>query len=327
MAVNNNGPYTWSDLRKQMDPNGEPAMVVDIIAKATALNRVALWKAGNLETGNQTSQLISRSGSSKRRFNVGVDPTKNKYKQVVDTCAMYYKVGQIDADLAQINRGDDGKVNKFLTEQAAADIIGLQEDLETDFFYGNTTTNPDSFDGLAARYGDLTDPNVIDYGDSTGSLSSIYAVVMGEQTAHMIYPKNSNYGIQFENYGKKIVKDANNKNMPAYQWDLTQKAGLVIKDPRVAGRICNINTASISTSNTNLANKLIELYKRIKKKNLGQLYFFCNISVATGLAIQMSNRANAALTPSSIDGVDITSFWKTPILESDCILSSESRVV
>ena len=81
----------------------------------------------------------------------------------------------------------------------------MGNEMASGFFYHNTATDPKKFMGLAPRFSSLTAENGKQIVDCLGTGSdnmSMWMMVAGENTAHLIYPEGSKAGLQRDDKGK-----------------------------------------------------------------------------------------------------------------------------
>jgi hypothetical protein len=204
--------------------------------------------------------------------------------------------------------------------------------------YGNPSTDPRQYLGLAARYGAISGAgnaaNIIDAGGTASNNTSIYLVVWGENTVFCTFPKGSKAGLIHEDQGILTVYDGNNNPFQAYQTHYQWKNGLVVKDWRYVVRIANINTANLvaESSAADLVKLMSRALDRIPNFGMGRAVFYMNRTVYSMLRIQALNKSQNAIdvqqglnqfgTPQSW-----TQFEGVPLRRVDQILNTEARVV
>jgi hypothetical protein len=205
-------------------------------------------------------------------------------------------------------------------------------------FYGNPTTDPRQFLGLAPRYGVISGAgnaqNIIDCGGVSTNNTSVWLVVWNENTVFCPFPKGSQAGLMHQDLGEESVPDASGNYFQAlralYQW----KNGLVVKDWRYAVRACNINTANLvaESSAADLIKTMSKMLDRIPNLNAGRASFYMNRTVYEMLRIQAMNKTGNVLAIEQGlnqfgEASRWTSFQGVPLRKVDRILNTEARVV
>ena len=262
---------------------------------------------------------------------------------------------EIDKDLAELN----GNVAAFRLSESMAFIESMNENFAQQLIYGDTTVNKDGILGLTPRYnaisGGATAQNIIDAGGTGSNNTSVWMLVLGQNTITGIYPKGSKAGLEQEDLG---IIDAFDGNSPAgryraYAERWVWKYGLHVKDWRFAVRIANINVSDLtSQSNTQAVtaatwiNKLmIKALARVPSMGMGTPVFLANRTVKEMLSVGALDKSQNALsfteavnqygnvTAGSVAGTGTNIrggkllFQGVPVLTVDRLLSTEARVV
>jgi hypothetical protein len=204
--------------------------------------------------------------------------------------------------------------------------------MATTLFYGDTAIYPERFLGLTPRYDALGDPanpgnsylsHVLDGGGvDPASNSSMWLVVWGEQTMHMIFPKGSKAGLLVEDLGQQTLFDSAGGKFEGYRSHYQWKTGLSVRDWRYIVRIANIDpTAAFDYT------LLIQAYNAIPQMGMGRAVMYCNRAVKTQIDIAAAEKSNAALSIKEVFGEPTTMFWNVPIRQCDALLNTEAVVV
>lgn len=328
---------TLLDIAKSIDPDGKPAKVVELLTQSNPILEVMPFMEGNLPTGHQTTIRTGLPDVVWRKYNQGVAPSKSNRIQVTETCGMLEARSEVDVKLANLY----GDKAAFRLSEAMAFVEAMNQQMADAFFYG---TQPDTpFTGIAPRYNALTGSAVSDYildaGGSGADQTSIYVMVLGENTVHGIYPKGSTAGIKHQDLGEIDAFDADNKRFRAYadlwQWDV----GLVVRDHRAIVRIGNIEASDLlaaglsggntqaATAATNILRQLAIAKHRIPRavRGAGRMVAFANSRVVTALRLIGLEKSASALGLAAAfdqprpDGIQI--------LECDAILNTEAEIV
>jgi hypothetical protein len=327
---------TLLDWAKRTDPEGRIPVVAELLSQTNEILTDAVWKEGNLPTGDR---VVIRTGLPEvywRALNVGIPNSKSTTAQVDEACAILEARSEIDKDLAMLN----GNTAAFRLSEDTAFLEAMNQKWASTMFYGNPQNDPKEFLGLASRYSSTSAVNGENIIKATASTSgtSVYLVCWGDQTVYCPFPKGSKAGLIHEDLGEQTVYNGDNRMQALstrYQW----KGGLVVKDWRYVVRICNIPLADLSTQTgsqeTNDATLLIKLMARslykLPQMKMGRCSFYMNRAVHSGLSIQAMDRSNGVLdVQRSVTQFGQPHSWLTflgvPIRCCDSIVNNEPAV-
>ena len=329
---------TLADWAKRTDPNGSVPVVAELLSQTNEILQDAVFKEGNLPTGER---VVIRTGLPTvywRALNQGIPSSKSTTAQVDEACGMLEARSEVDKDLAMLN----GNTAQFRLSEDTAFLEAMNQTQATTMFYGNPATEPKSFLGLAGRYSTLTGTigqNVITAGgaDATSN-ASVYLVCWGDNTVYCPFPKGSKAGLIHEDLGEQTVFSSDTR-MQAYSTRYQWKNGLVVKDWRYVVRICNINVthllAGTNTQTTAVGTNIIKLMARslyrIPNMAMGRCAFYMNRSVHSGLTVQAMDRSQNVLKVN--DGLSQygqpyswLSFLGVPLRKVDRLLTTEAVV-
>lgn len=321
---------TLLDVARRTDPNGKIATIVELLNEQNPiLNDMVVMECNNGMTHRGTIRTGLPQGTWRKLYQ-GVQPDKSTTRQVMDTCGMLEAYSQVDKALADMA---PDKAAFMLTESTAY-LEGLNQQMASTLFYGDTSIDPEKFTGLAARYNKYgTDKskstyNVLNAGGVGSDNTSIWLMYWGTQTMCGLYPKGSKAGLSHEDLGEQTEKDAAGGMYQVYRshykWDL----GFTVRDWRYAVRIANIDVSNLDgASAADLITLLIKASHRIPAAKIGRPVIYCNKTIATALDLQAMSRSNVMLKyDDDVDGRPQTSFRGIPIKECDAILDTEAAV-
>lgn len=320
---------TLSNWAARLDPDGQIAAIVEILDQTNEILMDAIFIEGNLPTGHRTTTRTDIPHGTWRKLNYGVQNTKSLTQQITDTIGMLETYAEVDKDLASLN----GNTASFRMSEDTPHIEGMNQDMATTLFYGDTAIYPERFMGLTPRYDTLGDPanpgnsyldHVLDgTGTDPASNSSIWLVVWGESTCHMIFPKGSMAGLLVEDLGQQTLFDSTGGKFEGYRSHYQWKSGLSVRDWRYIVRIANVDPSA--TFDYTL---MIQAYNAIPQMNMGRAVFYCNRAVKTQIDIAAAEKSNAALRIVDDEqfGKPITMFWNVPIRQCDALLNTEAVV-
>ena len=337
MATLGNNYPTLADLAKQMDGQGN--VVSDIIEILSDTNQI-LMDMPFFECNNGTKHLTTiRSGiptGTWRRLYQGVQPSKATNTQVEDACGMLESWSEVDSKLIDLSNNPA----RFRLNEARAFLEGMNRQMATAVFYGNTDTDPEQFHGLAPRFDSLSAENggqIVNAGGAGADNTSIWMVVWGERTCHGIYPKGSKAGLAREDKGKttKEVSDGSlyDVHREKFMWD----CGLSVRDWRYIVRIANIDVSDMQAGNTDMFALLRQGYWKLKQREIsgGRAAIYCNADVLEALDAQATPTVSTSTTTSSgnvrlrvseVEGREVMTYRGMPLRECDAILNTEAAV-
>lgn len=331
MATINATLPTLLDQIKRMDPDGSTARVVEALSKRNAFIRDAVWKEGNLPTGERVSTRTGLPSIGWRKFNEGVAAGKSKSDQFDEACGMMSAISKVDVQLAKLN----GNEAAFRASEDVAFVQAMNIELERAMFYESTKTSPERLMGLAPRFDSISghpyaaqiiDSSITDAGGSNNT--SMWLVVWGLDTVYCIYPKGSMGGLEQKDMGEQLTKDSGGTNeFRAYVTDWTWKPGLVVKDARYVSRLANIDMTNIAATGDALITDMVKMVNAVQDLEAGRPVIYCNRQVLTYLQLQARDSVkNSTLTIDAVGGKPVTSFMGIPIQRTDAIHNIEATI-
>lgn len=334
MAVIGNTVLTLADWAKKLDPDGKVPKIVEMLGQTNEILDDMLWLEGNLPTGHRTSMRTGLPAVAWRLINQGVVPSKSTTAQVDEQCGMLEAWSEVDKDLAMLN----GNTGAFRMSEAQAFVESMNQEMAQTLFYGNSSTAPEEFTGLAPRYSQLSgvplSDNVISGGGNGSDNTSIWLIVWGAQSVHGIFPKGSKAGLMHEDLGEETaetVAGIGGARMRVYRDRWQWKAGIALRDWRYAVRIANIDVSNLvanSGTEAKITQLMIKALHRVHNLKMGKPVFYMNRSVAQMLDIQRRADvvAGGGLTYNDVDGVLKYSFRGVPVRIVDALLETEATV-
>lgn len=326
---------TLMDLKSRMDPNGAHAEVIEVLAQSCPLHIDAVWKEGNLKTGNLTTRRSGLPKIGRRIVNKGIPGSASKTTQIVDTCVNYEGNSEIDVLLMKLAK--DKK--EFRWGEDSAFIESFNQLFSKDMIYGDTTQDPESFNGLTVRYNTLTGDKgsfgyqVVSAGGAGSDNTSIWTVAWSDKGIHCVYPEGSQAGLEISDKGEQRVTDTTGN--PFYAWctNFVWTPGLAVRDPQYASRLANIDVSdlitfgSASDTSPKLIQKLILSKNRIKRFENTRPAMYVNDLIYSWLEIMLTDKNNVYVTKRELtDKMPELFFSGIPIRKCDAILSNEAKV-
>ena len=334
---------TMSDWLKRLKPDEsiDASAIVELLNDENPILADAMYLQANGVTAHRTIVRTGLPSAAWRLLNYGVPKSKSTTKQVDDRVGMLETWSVVDASLADLN----GQSREFMLSEESAFIEAMGQEVARTIFYGDLQENPASFLGLTPRYSTFdtakaeSAKNVLNYGGSNlATNSSVWLLVWGDKSLHMIYPKGSAMGLQRKvmNGGEaRDVEDENGDDYLAYKthykWDL----GLTLRDWRYCGRICNVDTSELTamisagaaeSGKQKLYRYMIELYNLIPNVNRGRAIWYMPREVLSMLDLIAAEKSNVNLTIGEFEGKKVTMFKGIPCKREDALEIGEALV-
>jgi hypothetical protein len=325
-----------------MDPNGTIADVGEVLQQYNDILDDIGWKEGNLPTGEQMTVRTSKPTPTFRLLNGGVVPNKSTTGQIVETCAIMEDRSHVDVDVANLN----GDAAAFRMSEDVAIIQAMSDTLATTLIYGDTSVDPEQFNGLASRYFSktathVTSTQIIDAGGTGADNTSIWLCCWSPQTIYGIFPKGSKAGLVQIDEGIQtlLVNATTGAYMRAYVTFFQWKCGFAIKDYRSIVRICNIDVSDLKTASdasdtsANILKYMSQALDKLPPNMAGRKVFYMNETVRSMLRVKMLNKTNLLLSMQELkssgtvprpDGV--LTFLGVPCRRIDAILNTETQI-
>ena len=328
---------TLADWAKRTDPNGSVPVVAELLSQTNEILQDAVFKEGNLPTGER---VVIRTGLPTvywRALNQGIPSSKSTTAQVDEACGMLEARSEVDKDLAMLN----GNTAQFRLSEDTAFLEAMNQTQASTMFYGNPSTEPKSFLGLAGRYSSLSGgnaTNVLSAGGTGSDNTSVFLVCWGDNTVYCPFPKGSKAGLIHEDLGEQTVFNTDGR-MQAYATRYQWKNGLVVKDWRYVVRICNIDVSDLigqtgtqeAADSTNIIRMMARAVYRIPNMAMGRCAFYMNRTVHSGLSLAAMDKTSAVLRVN--EGLtqfgqphSWLSFLGVPLRKVDSLLNSEALV-
>ncbi len=260
---------TLSDMRKRMNPDGSLAFIIEALEHSNPIMDDIKWLEGNLPTGNKTTMRKSIPTPQIRLINRGVSPSKSLTEQKQDTCIILEDRSQVDIELLKLQKDPSG----FRRSEDAAFVQGFSISVAANMFYGDTTSDGDTFNGLSIRYPTIGgDKGTAGYqalsamtANANNKNTSIYFVGWGTKDTVGLYPLNSTAGLTMRDLGENDAEDADGKKYRAVTTLFNWKCGLAVQNIRSNSVLRNIDTTALDTMTS--ANKLTFINQIVKAKN------------------------------------------------------------
>lgn len=334
MAVLGTQALTLTDYRKRMAPDGSIDFIIEALEQSNPILKHIPWLQGNLPTGNKTTLRTKIPTPSIRRINQGIDPHKSETKQVQDTCMMLEDRSEVDVKLLSLQADKEG----FRRSEDAAFVQGFGNIVADNIFYGDTSQNPDTFNGLSVRYNSIggekhtAGHQVLAGGTANANNvnTSIYIVGWGTHAVTGIYPKNSQLGLKQQDLGEQDAFDSNNRPYRAlvtlFDWD----CGLALRDLEACALVRNIDVSGLDSLNAAGTKALITAIVKAKNRirNLQNrdknVHMYVSPAVYDWLELYLLDKNNVHVTRQDLLNAPPQLYFSgIPVEKSDSILETE----
>ena len=308
------------EVVKRHDPDGNLATIAEVLNKSNDILADAVWKESNDIYSNKTTRRSYLPTGSWRKFNSGVTKEASETVELVDVIGILEAWSQNDKDMIDAFKDP----TQARMDEAVSFIEGLGQSMATAMVYGDASTDPEKFTGLAPRLDDIAaTANVINEGGTGSDLASIFVVDWGPTSCYMIYPRNSVAGLEHIDRGVVEATDSSSNEFLAYLDIFKWKAGMVVKNHKSIGRLANIESAG--SDNTFDEANLITLLNRMTKGPGRRIY--ANETVLTQMEILFNSTSNRYFTKS--DGLaagPVLSFKGVPVRQLDALTITETAL-
>ena len=307
--------------------NRDCRMIIEELARLDELLLDAPLIEANKGTVHSTVVRTALPHGEHRGYNEGVGKSSSQTKTIEDVISNIEIFSEVDAQLIDEAGFDseDHKAELLMSEQSAF-LEGLSQDMTDDIMYGNHDADPHYTNGFAHRLNKIDGETVIDMGGTGNALTSIYLIKWARDKAHLIYPKgHKTFGVEVENLGRVLCKDANNKEFMGYKTHYRSARGLAVRNSKSVIRLANIDKTA-----SNIGEKIAE-YIATNIDNLavggGTITIACN-PVIKGILNWTANKKSNVIYPAKDPyGNDLLQIGEGRISKCPSILMTESQVV
>lgn len=322
---------TLADVAARMTADGkiDPQIVEMLNETNEVLDDMTVIEANGF-TEHKTTVRSGLPAGTWRKLNYGVQPEKSRTVPVKDSMGMLETYAEVDKALADLN----GNSAAWRLSEDRAFIEGMNQTMATTLFYGDSSTDPEKFMGLAPRYNSLSAENamnIIDAGGTGSDNASIWLIVWGPNTCHTIFPKGSAAGLQSRDLGEHTLTDAAGGRYQGYRTHYKWDIGAVLRDWRYVVRIANIDVSDLTKdgkTGADLIDLMTQALELVPNVGMGRPAFYMPRKLRSFLRRQITNKVAAStLTMEEIAGKKVVAFDGVPCRRTDALLLTEARVV
>lgn len=319
------------------------ANVAEVLRRSSPAVKDAIAVQANSGTIHKHAIRTNLPAVTWGRLYQGIPQSKSGRAMVTDTTGFVEGLSTVDTRLLDISP------NPAATRASEAEsfIEAMTQEAETGIFYHDSSTSPEKFKGLAARYNTVSGTGqninqVVDAGGTGSDNTSIWIVTWSEMATHLIYPQGTQGGIIRQDKGEQRVTDSNGNayyvKEELFRWHL----GLAVRDWRYNVRVANIDVSDLIAGTVNILTPLRKAYHRIQGRIRatdmrgenagaeGRTVIYMNRTVYEALDAQLTSPSlNAALQlrRMELEGEEVESYRNIPIRVTDALLNTEARVV
>lgn len=328
---------TLVDWAKRIDPdtNSVTTVIAELLSQTNRILDDMLWLEGNLPTGHRLTMRTGLPDVEFRKLNAGISSSKSTTAQVDEATGMLEALGVVDKELAELN----GNTAQFRLSENMAFMESMSQTFAQKCIYGDHTSDPAEFLGLAPRYstisGATNGQNILDAGGTGSDNTSVWLVAWSQKGVHGIFPKGSKAGLQHDpGSGLEWAFDSNNKRYKAYIDHYQWKGGIALPDWRYVVRIANIDVSNLinESSAADLIKLMSRAMDRIPTFDGASPVFYVNRTVFSMLKIQALEKSSSALgfrealTQMGGGKQRELTFLDIPVRLVDQLLSTEAQI-
>lgn len=316
--------------------------IVEVLNKNNDILDDIPWIPCNSGVVHKTTLRSKIPTPTWRMLNAGVPVTKSTTKQVSVGCGMLETYAEVDAK--QVELAASGQVDNASANAAASNAIagvneayieGFGQEICRVLFYGDPA-KPQEPVGLVHYYNDRsgeTQNNIVNGGASSGATdcTSMWLIAWDTNAGvHGIFPQGSSAGLK-EKYLGEVTKEESGELHQIYRTHYTWDAGVVVRDPKCAVRICNIDMSDLIAGNTSAAD-LIDLmitamYRLPRAARGFRKAFYARPEVIEALDKQTRKTTNLQLSWGDVYGRNVLTFRNgIPVREQESLLATESYI-
>lgn len=306
--------------------NGNVIAVSEVLSRFDDVLMDIPWVPANQVASHVHTRRISLPSGTWRNINAGVTVEASLTKQIVENVGRLEAWSQIDEATISSLLGDR---ERFRATEEEAFIMGLGQTFTTALVAGDTTSNPEQFDGFRIRTNALG-TYVKGAGGSGGDTTSIFIVQWGEGQAHGIFQPDvgrpsQGAPVTVEDRGRETIYDGTSAAYVGYRSKFVLTAGLAVHDNR---RLCRLTNIEDDPSGASIVEPdlLIQLLNSMFNRGAGA-FMYAHQIVMTQMDILALDKGNVNYQPGMVWGEPVTMFrTNIPMRMLDAIGITETAV-
>jgi hypothetical protein len=336
MAVLGSTFINQIDILKQRGPDGvATAAQINLMSKLSPVYKYGRSGPCNEGTSHLHNILMKLPSVAWGRLYKGTPASKAGFAQVRDTTGWIEGLVQVDERQLELYPGEE---NTVMMNEAEGFVEAIAQEFETAFFYSDITTTPDQFKGLAARYNTIATSGagrqIIDAGGTGSDNTSVWFVTWSDKHTSLIHPQGMESNIKVKDRGSEKVEDGDGNYYWARMEQWTLHCGLSVGDYRYNVRVANIDVSDLIAGSVDIYKWMRKAYYRLKSRTIpgGQQVIYMNADVLEAMDAANTNFPAGSdnyvrLKPMELEGQEVQSYRRIPILETEHLLNTEARVV
>lgn len=269
------------------------------------------------------------------RLYQGIPQSKSSIQQVDDTTGFLEARSGVDTRALKLSKNPGA----LRLGEAMAHLESMNQEMATGLFYHDTTTTPEKFKGLAARYnvsgGSGAGNQIVKAGGAGSDNTSIWFVTWGDHATHLLYPEGTKAGVSRTDKGEQRVTDANGDpyyvKEELFEWHI----GLAVKDWRYNARIANLDVSDVIADTVDILKFMRQAYYKLQSRRLdsktSRMAIYMNRTILEALDARTTPTGTSSatalqLTRKELEGQEVLTYRGIPIRETDAILNTEAAV-
>jgi hypothetical protein len=168
--------------------------------------------------------------------------------------------------------------------------------------------------------------------DATASGSdqaSIWLIGWSPDSVFGIFPKGTKAGLESDDLGKQLVRDAAGKEYTAWVTSWKWRLGLCVRDFRYVVRICNIDTSALTpdaATGANLVMSMQDAIAALQDMTSCNPVFYMNRTLFSAFNKQLMGKSSNFLEYVERGGRRVPHYLGVPITVVDALTNAESVV-
>lgn len=300
----------------------DAASVIGEAARVNQILQVLPWYPASHGTYNQFFMAGRLGKGAFSRMNGPMNVMSSSGGIVTEPVKLYDGESRVDERVLKGTKNPTA----VRDSEDAMNVEGAMQDWVTALFYSSSASNPDSFDGLAARRPSLG-AYAMGAGGTGSDVTSMWLAEFSKKGMYMTYPENAGGPPAFnmEDRGRHLVRTpANDGDMWAWIRHIEIWSGFTLRDERALLRYANIE--STGSSNIFSGTGFIQLKNRLPSRGANAVAF-ANRTVLGQMEVALFEKANLQLSISEVEGFGPVMRWSgIPVLLCESLVDTETAI-
>lgn len=313
---------TLYDVLSNKDENGDYLDIAKVLEKTTPIFRDAPMIEGTGTTTHKHAVQTGINEASTVQLGQYRDTGKSSARTFVSTIEKVGNAYKIPVDVLKLATNE----SEFLSRETDSMSMGLAQKFEEKVIYGSGAG--EEMLGLAPRLNDVSNQMVVDAGDNTANLTSLYLVGWGySDGTYIAYPKgDDNVGLSIEDLGVQTFNDTSEKYLQYRILQGDMSGGLCVGDNRAIARVANIDTTTVDETTLN-ENHVILLINRMPQHLKVMLKGYASRNLMAAIQMNANAKSNVQYDPENPWANRIAPVAGVEITLAEMISEHEQRVV